>query len=230
MAVQYLLPLRFLHSNHNHLLFGVPSRNPQRSSTFTSKSSPSLSLSSEREESRWVREEKRWIREEQRWIREEKRWNSERVSLLRQIEFLTAQLERPRQHRNSDKEDDGVYDEQNSPLEAEEDVKEVVFEARMKEVKDEESMSLKMESEGDDIKKQQDDYEQKLKHSTLKLEENAKEMEAKEWRSLRVGSEGDDVRELQVEFIFKRTLKSTLRGSEIRVKMDLKSFMDSYIS
>lgn len=56
------------------------------------------------------------------------------------------------------------------------------------------------------------------------------EVEAKEWRSLRVGSEGDDVRELQVEFIFKRTLKSTLRGSEIRVKMDLKSFMDSYIS
>lgn len=71
-----------------------------------------------------------------------------------------------------------------------------------------------------------------MKHPTLKLEENAKEMEveAKEWRSLRVGSEGDDVRELQVEFIFKRTLKSTLRGSEIRVKMDLKSFMDSYIS
>lgn len=102
-----------------------------------------------------MREEKRWIREEQRWIREEKRWNSERVSLLRQIEFLTAQLERLRQHRDSDKEDDGVYDEQNSPMEAEEDVKEVVFETRMKEVKDEESMSLKMESDGDDIKKKQ---------------------------------------------------------------------------
>lgn len=63
------------------------------------------------------------------------------------------------------------------------------------------------------------------------MEEDAKEVEveAKERRSLRVGSEGDDVRELQVEVIFKTTLKSIVLGSEI-MKFYLKSLMDSCIS
>ncbi|XP_074584399.1 protein disulfide isomerase pTAC5, chloroplastic [Curcuma longa] len=70
-------------------LFSAPSpRNP-----FSASVSPSTSSSWEREEQRWSREEQRWLREEQRWLREESRWVSERDSLLREIAALRLRIE-----------------------------------------------------------------------------------------------------------------------------------------
>ncbi|PKA52777.1 hypothetical protein AXF42_Ash001758 [Apostasia shenzhenica] len=69
--------------------------NPSSSSFNTTIAAVASSSSSswELEEQRWLREEQRWLREEQRWLREERRWSSERDALLREIAALRVRLE-----------------------------------------------------------------------------------------------------------------------------------------
>ncbi|KAF6140171.1 hypothetical protein GIB67_028977 [Kingdonia uniflora] len=59
---------------------------------FASSNQPS-SWEKEREETRWLREEQRWLREEQRWVRQESRWNSERELLLEEIASLKLRIQ-----------------------------------------------------------------------------------------------------------------------------------------
>ncbi|MED6112536.1 hypothetical protein PIB30_062573 [Stylosanthes scabra] len=72
------------------LLLLLPSNNL---TSLTCRCSAASPASSDREEHRWLREEQRWIREEQRWLREEQRWARERDALLREISELRMQVQ-----------------------------------------------------------------------------------------------------------------------------------------